>query len=214
MIIIGAKGFAKEVLQVLEEDDLSTIVFYDDISSDLPEKLYGKFPILKSTEEALNYFKTIDDRFTLGIGNPILRKKMYDKFKALGGKFISTISINVTMGSFGVEIGEGSNILSGSIFSNSVIIGKGCIVYYNSILTHDSIIGDFVEISPSVTVLGRVMIGSYSQLGANSTILPNINIGKNVIVGAGSVVTKDLPDNCVAVGIPAKIIKELPILEF
>lgn len=215
MIVLGAKGFAKEVLEVLHQlNDLEHLVFYDDVNLDLPEILYDRFGILKSISEAQDYFNTVDNRFTIGIGNPALRKKLYDKFTAIGGKFVSTISSSSSIGSYDVEIGIGSNVLSGTIFSNSSKIGMGCIVYYNSIITHDCIIGDFVEISPSATILGRATIGSFTQIGCNSTVLPNIKIGTNVIVGAGSVVTKDLPDNCVAVGIPAKVIKELPALVF
>jgi sugar O-acyltransferase (sialic acid O-acetyltransferase NeuD family) len=169
---------------------------------------------LRPIEEVVVYFKTIDNQFTIGIGNPVLRKKLYDKFTSLGGEFTSTISPLAIIGSFDVQIGIGSNILSGSIFSNSTEIGIGCIVYYNSIITHDCKIGDFVEISPAVTLLGRCEIGSYSQIGSNATILPDIKIGENVIIGAGSVITKNLPDNYVAVGIPAKIIKVLNPLEF
>jgi sugar O-acyltransferase (sialic acid O-acetyltransferase NeuD family) len=215
MLIIGAKGFAKEVLEIVHQlKQLDNLAFYDDVNDDVPEKLFGQFPVLRAIEETSLYFKTIDNQFTIGIGNPVLRKKLCDKFKALGGKFSSTISPLATIGSYDVQIGSGSNIFSGSVFSNSTIIGKGCIIYYNSIITHDCKIGDFVEISPAVTILGRCQIGSYSQIGSNATILPGIKIGKNVIVGAGSVVTKDLPDNCVVVGIPAKIIKELTPLEF
>ena len=215
MIIIGAKGFAKEVLEVLHQlNDIDNLVFYDDVNIDMPEILYDRFAIIKSISEAQEYFNTIDNRFTIGIGNPILRKKLYDKFTAMGGKFVSTISSSSSIGSYDVEIGFGSNILSGSIFSNSSRIGMGCIIYYNVIITHDCKVGDFVELSPNAILLGNVEVGSYSRIGSNATILPNIKIGKNVLVGAGSVVTKDLPDNCVAAGIPARIIKELPPLEF
>jgi sugar O-acyltransferase (sialic acid O-acetyltransferase NeuD family) len=214
MIIIGAKGFAKEVLEILHQlNDLDNLVFYDDVNNDAPDILFGRFPVLKSIFEAENYFNTIDCRFTIGIGNPVLRKKLFDKFIAIGGEFISTISTNSIIGSYEVEIGIGSNVLAGSIFSNSTKIGIGCIVYYNSIITHDCIIGDFVEISPSVAVLGGVNIGDYCQIGTNATILPNIKIGENVIVGAGSVVIKDVPSNCVVVGSPAKIIKEISSLK-
>ena len=212
---MGAKGFAKEVLEVVHQlNQLDNLVFYDDVNDNEAEKLFGQFPVLSSAPEALNYFKTIDNQFTIGIGNPVLRKKLYDKFTSLGGEFTSTISPLAIIGSFDVQIGIGSNILSGSIFSNSTEIGIGCIVYYNSIITHDCKIGDFVEISPAVTLLGRCEIGSYSQIGSNATILPDIKIGENVIIGAGSVITKNLPDNYVAVGIPAKIIKVLNPLEF
>lgn len=215
MLIIGAKGFAKEILEVLHQlNQLEYLVFYDDVNNEGPEKLFDKFPVLRTTQEASVYFKTIDNRFTIGIGNPVLRKKMYDQFTALGGVLTSTISTLANIGSFDVQIGNGTNILAGVNVSNSTLIGKACIIYYNSIITHDCEIGDFVEISPSVTLLGRCKIGSYTQIGANATILPDVKIGVNITIGAGSVVTKDIPDNCLVVGVPAQIIKELTPLEF
>lgn len=54
---------------------------------------------------------------------------------------------------------------------------------------------------------GRATIGDNVSLGANVTIIGNIRIGNNVTIGAGSVVVKDIPDNCVAVGNPARVIK-------
>ena len=54
---------------------------------------------------------------------------------------------------------------------------------------------------------GRPIIGDNVVLGASVTIIGNIHIGNNVIIGAGSVVVKDVPDNCVVAGNPAKIIK-------
>lgn len=215
MLIVGAKGFAKEVLEIIHQtNQLENLVFFDDVNDDIKGNLYEVFPILKTTKEVTDYFNTIDNRFTIGIGNPILRKKLFNKFISLGGVFTSTISSLANVGLFDVHIGYGTNILPGVIISNSSKIGMGCIVYYNSIITHDCEVGDFVEISPSVTLLGRSKVGSYSQIGSNATILPDKIIGKNVIIGAGSVVTKDIPDNCVAVGTPAKIIKELDPLEF
>lgn len=215
MLIVGAKGFAKEVLEVVRQlDELADLVFYDDINDDVQRTLFGKFPILKTTEEVIDYFQTVDNRFTIGIGNPRLRKKMYNKFIALGGFFTSTISPEASIGSYQIEIGPGTNILSGVVISNSSIIGKGCIIYYNSIITHDCTVRDFVEISPSVNLLGRSTVGGYSQIGSNATILPDLVIGENVIIGAGSVVTKDVPDNCIAVGTPARVVKKVPPLIF
>ena len=109
----------------------------------------------------------------------------------------------------GEAIGVGTNILDGAIISNSVTIGIGCILYYNAILTHNCKVGDFVEISPAAILLGRCTVGSYTQIGANATILPDLVIGSNVIIGAGAVVTKNVPDNSVVYGNPAKIIRYL-----
>jgi sugar O-acyltransferase (sialic acid O-acetyltransferase NeuD family) len=215
MLIVGAKGFAKEVLEVLHQlNQLENIVFYDDVNTDTPTLLYGQFPILKSISEAENYFKTTDNQFTIGIGNPVLRKKLCDKFIAIGGVFSSTISPRASIGNFGNTIGNGSNVMTGTVITNDVIINKGVLINLNCTVGHDCIVGEFVELSPGVHVSGNCVIGDYSVLGTNATVLPKVKIGKNVIVGAGSVVTKDLPDNCVAVGIPAKVIKELPELVF
>lgn len=215
MIIVGAKGFAKEVLQTIyNSDDFKDIVFYDDVSVDLPHKFFDEYIILRSLKEAESYFKTKDNRFTIGIGDPILRKKIYNQFSELGGVFTSTISPKAEIGVFDVTIGSGTNLLAGVILSNSVTIGLGSIIYYNSILTHDVVLGNFVQISPSVSLLGRCSVGSYSIIGSNAVILPDVRIGKNVIVGAGSVVTKDMPDNTLVYGVPAIIKKSLPNLDY
>lgn len=215
MIIIGAKGFAKEVLEVVHQmNQLDNLVFYDDVNHDIPDVLFGQFPVLKSMDAAADYFKMVAATFTIGIGNPVLRKQLHDTFIAIGGQCISIISPLATIGSFDVSVGVGTTILPGAILSNGTRLGKGCIVYYNSIITHDCIVGDFVEISPSVTLLGRCEIGSFSQIGSNATILPDVKIGKNVIIGAGAVVTMDVPDNSLVVGIPGKVIKSLKPLSF
>ncbi|HRP90516.1 MAG TPA: acetyltransferase [Edaphocola sp.] len=208
MLIVGAKGFAKEILEICKQnDELEHLVFYDDVNLEVCGKLFDTFPILKSLEEAKNYFETIDPRFSIGIGIPPLRKILYEKFIDLGGQYTSTISPKADLGSFGVNIGEGANILDGAKISNAVTIGKGSIVYYNAVVTHDCHLGDFVELSPSVNVSGRVKIGNMTRLGTGTIVLPDRIIGNNVIIGAGAVVTQNIPDNCTAVGVPARIIK-------
>lgn len=208
MLIIGAKGFAKEVLEILHQtNQLDNIVFYDDISNDLPDILFNQFPIINNLETAKSIFLTTSKNFTIGIGNPKLRKQMCDKFTKIGGNLSSTISTQSIIGSYDIEIGKGCNILPNSLISNSVSLGMGCIVYYNATIAHDCKIGNFVEISPSVTILGGVQIGENTHVGAGAIILPKIKIGNNVIIGAGAVVTKDVPDNSMVAGVPAIIKK-------
>lgn len=215
MLIIGAKGFAKEVLEVVHQlKQLEHLAFYDDVNDDVPEKLFNKFSVLRTIQEASVYLKTIDNQFTIGIGNPVLRKKLYDKFNALGGEFTSVISPLAIIGHYGNRIEKGCDIMTGTVITTNIIIKKGTLINLNCTIGHDSVIGEFVELSPGVHISGNCAVGDYSVFGTNASVLPKIVIGKNVIIGAGSVVTKDLPDNCMAVGIPAKIIKELNPLEF
>lgn len=210
MLIIGAKGFAKEVLEIISidlqiEDD--KIVFFDDISKDLPEILFGKYKILKSIEEVKLHFSLNDNIFALGLGQPHLRAKLLAKFIGLGGEPITLISSQAHVGSFDTTIGTGSSIMSGAKISNSCKIGKANLIYFNTVVSHDSVLGDYVEVSPSATILGRCKIGDYTSIGAGATILPDVVIGENVIIGAGSVVLKDVPSHSTVVGVPARVIK-------
>ena len=56
---------------------------------------------------------------------------------------------------------------------------------------------------------GKVLLKKNCRIGSHSTILPGITIGKNSVVGAHSLVTKDIPDNAIAFGVPAKVIRQL-----
>jgi len=210
MLIVGAKGFAKEVLEVLYQNEYKKdIVFYDDVNIDVCGKLYGKYKILKNEIEVKDFFLKNGPEFTIGIGGPVLRNELYNRFSNLGGDFTSVISLKSDIGHFNSSIGKGCIITSGVIVTNDVKINNGSIVNLNSTIGHDTIIGRFVEICPNANISGRCIINDMVFIGTSATVLPDIKIGKNSIIGAGSVVTKDVPDNVLVVGVPAKIVKYL-----
>ena len=208
MLIIGAKGHAKEILGVLQLNSKDeNLYFYDDISADLPELLYNKYQIVKSLQDATSKFD-IDNKFILGIGGCNARAILFNKFISIGGKPYSIIAKNASIGSEQVNLEEGINIMQFAFISNNVSIGKGTLINARANIHHDVKIGDFCEICPSTTITGGVVIGNNSFVGSGSIILPKIHIGNNVIIGAGSVVTKDIPDNVLVYGNPARIKKQ------
>lgn len=116
----------------------------------------------------------------------------------------------------GVEIGEGTMMRPKStnidLTSPSLIkIGKDCYMNENfTLLTHDWVTRVFIragyEFLPSS---GRVTIGDNVNFGQNVMVLKGVNIGDNTFIGAGSIVTRDIPANSIAVGIPAKVVMTL-----
>lgn len=211
MIVVGARGLARELLEIFSQQEaLTGLYFFDNVSKDCPEKLFGRFPVIRSFEAAKEVFeKTSDPSFCLGLGNPLLRQQLDQQLSAIGGRLTSVISAKADIGTFDIRIEPGCCILSGAVITTNVKMGKGCLVNPNVTISHDAVLGDFVEVSPGANITGNCRVGAYSFVGANSVVLPKITIGSNVTVGAGAVVTKDVPDNCVVVGVPAKIIKRL-----
>ncbi|WP_224488208.1 acetyltransferase [Robertkochia flava] len=207
MIIVGAKGMAKEVLSFLTPiDKVKDIAFFDDVSSDLPTKIYNEFPILRSENQVKEFFKEHGFSFTLGLGNPEHRELLACRFIELGGQLISVFCDTAKVGIYGTYIGNGTILSSGVVVTNDVLIGEGCLINTHASISHDSKLGNYTEVAPKATITGNCVIGNKVFVGAGATILPKITIGDNAIIAAGAVVTKDVPENHLAIGVPAKLI--------
>ena len=102
------------------------------------------------------------------------------------------------------SLGSGVQILANSSVCVNSCIGDGCIVNTGAIVEHDVFLSDGVHVGPGAVVTGEVFVGENSFIGAGAVILPRLKIGANTIVGAGAVVTRDIPDNSVVSGNPAK----------
>lgn len=142
----------------------------------------------------------------VAIGNNLVREKITVKMKKIGYQMISVVSKHAVVSPF-AAIGAGTLVMPGAIVNACAHIGKGCILNTNCSVDHDCVVGDFVHIAPGCAVSGTTTIGVRSFLGTGACAIDRLHIGHDVMLGAGAVATADIPDNCTAVGVPAKVIK-------
>ena len=206
MLIVGAKGLAKEIVECLTEEQKNSLVFYDDVNAHIPDFLFDKFPILKTEKSAKNYFKETNNAFVIGVGNPQNRHMLSNKFEKLGGVPQTIVHKDVSIGGFDNVIRDGTVICPGTRITNSIIIENGVLLNLNVSIGHDSIIGEYSELCPNVNISGHCQLGQKVFVGTGAVILPEISIGDEAIIGAGAVVTKDVKPSAIVVGNPAKVI--------
>ena len=202
LVIVGKGGFAREVEWLVErinffnktwnfigfidnELSASNVVGNDDFVCNCSEELYA----------------------AIAIGTSDTRRKIYQQYKKNPNiKFPNLIDPSVLYSSR-ISFGVGNIICAGTILTVDISIGNCNIINLDCTVGHDAIIEDFVTVNPSVNLSGNTTVGSGSNIGTGTQVIQGISIGRNSVIGAGAVVNKNLPDNCTAVGVPAKVIK-------
>lgn len=116
----------------------------------------------------------------------------------------------------GVKVGENCVIDKSAVFGSEpylVSIGNNVRITRNvKFITHDGglwVLRNMNKIDKNIDKINTIEIGNNVNVGWDSIILPGVNIGDNVVIGAGAIVTKDIPNNSVVAGVPARIIESI-----
>lgn len=209
LYIIGAGGFGREVAWLVErinqvEATWDIKGFIDDNKA-IKGKIEGGYPILGGTDYLLEEKKEI--WVVCAVGSAKIRKSIIEKTQINSNIRYATVIDPSVILSHRVEIGEGAIICAGTILTVDITIGKHVIINLDCTLGHDDIIEDFVTIYPSVNISGNVIVETCAELGTGMQVIQGKRIGRESILGAGAVVVKDIPEQCTAVGSPARKIK-------
>lgn len=198
ILIIGAGGFATQLIDVLESNFGKRLVFFDDYTTPSIHSFLG-YPVVNS----LHSF-SIDFSFCVALSKPQTRFSFFQQLLKAGGKAINVVSSQALVSEFATIATEGVLILPKVLVEAKANIEKGVLINAGAQVHHHVKVGAFAEVGPMACLLGACSIGEFTQVGATAVILPGVNIGKNCCIGAGAVVTKDVPDNQVVAGVPAK----------
>ena len=203
IVIAGASGHGKVVCDALRTPDLTINGFADDDAQKWGREWSG-LPVLGNLESLANK----DVVLAMGIGDNTTREKVFHRAKALGFRFVNVIHPSAVIGR-GCRLGEGIVVFANVVINPDAQIGDDVILNTSCSIDHDCVIEAHAHIAPGVRLAGNVQVGEGTLIGIGTTVIPGIKIGAHSIVGAGSVVIRHIPDYCVAVGNPARVIKFL-----
>lgn len=204
VIILGAGGHSKVLIETLLASSAVIKGIVDSNPTLAGSRILG-VPVLGG-DDVVDKFTPSQIRLVNGVGSiglPILRQRLYERFKLLGYDFATVIHPSAVVAS-DVIFGEGAEVMAGTVIQPGSHIGCNAIINTRASVDHDCIIGDHVHISPGVTLSGGVDVGAGSHIGTGATLIQGISIGCGCLVAAGAVVVKDISGGVMVRGVPAR----------
>jgi acetyltransferase EpsM len=198
MILFGASGHAKSVIDIAESIGERITRIYDDNPK---VEAVCNIPVQKFLAEPIN----TNEAWIVSIGSNRNRKSVSEKLTQPFGLLVHRTA-SVSSWAF---LGDGTVVMAKVVVNAGTRIGKHCIINSGAVVEHDCTLGDFVHVSPNASLAGGVTVGEGTHIGIGACVLPEINIGKWATIGAGAVIIKDVPDGAVVVGNPGRTIKNI-----
>lgn len=204
LILIGAGGYAKSVLDSLDLEHYEFCGFIDNFKPEGSSHL--GYPVLASTvqdfkdREKYSYF--------ISIGDNAHRLEKFLKLQQLGCKVISVID-KTALVSGNSKLGMGVFVGKMAIINSGVTVGDNVIINTKSLVEHGCFIGNHCNISTNTTLNGDVIVEDYAFVGSSSVVNGQLRVGESALVGSGAVVIRNVEPRTVVAGVPAKYIKDI-----
>jgi len=203
LAIYGAGGLGREVLLLAQQIEKHShrwdeLIFIDDIS---PNREVKGIAVV-SFEQAL----TQNIEVVIAVGEPSLRARLAHKITSHNLILATLIHPDITLSEC-VRVGAGCVLAKGVYLSCDVTLGNNVYMQPHSSLGHDVQVGDHAIISTYATTGGNVVIKERVFIGMGAVLQQKVIIGADAIVGMGAVTFSDIRENGIALGNPARIIR-------
>lgn len=202
--IYGSGGAGRGAKEIADLQDLwGEIVFIDDTVPADTFKGVRRMPF----EQFQREYPPQDAEIVIAMGEPAHKIALYKKVKECGYRLANVIHPTAYI-SPAARLGEGVIIQMGCMVSVDVTVGNNVTLEQYVVVAHDAVIADHAQLSAFVMAAGHCKIGEGTYIGIGVPIRENVEIGAGTVVGMGSVVQRDIPCNVIAMGNPARAVKE------
>jgi sugar O-acyltransferase (sialic acid O-acetyltransferase NeuD family) len=214
VVVFGASGHGKVVLDILRRQATVEVIGLLDNFKPIGCDCGGYLVIGSLEDLPVLTIKHPGLGIAIGIGDNWTRARIASQIRMLcpAIEYVTAIHPSAEIAS-DVSVGAGTVVMAGAVINPGARIGELCIVNTRASLDHDSVMDQFSSLGPAATTGGSVRLGAYSNIGIGATVIQEISIGKHTVIGAGAVVFRSIPDQVVAYGTPARIIRQRAIGE-
>lgn len=207
LVIIGCGGFGREVADVVDAINAVSPTWRllghlddDPGAQDAALVRDAGRPVLGGVDHLL---ADPGPSYVIGIGSGAARRSIDRRLSEAGASAATLVHPAATVGAR-CRLGEGVVVCAGAHITTNVTVGRHVHVNLGSTVGHDATLGDYVTLNPLVAVSGHVTIGEGTMLGTHSAVLQGITVGARSVVGAAACVVKDVADDVVVKGVPAR----------
>jgi sugar O-acyltransferase (sialic acid O-acetyltransferase NeuD family) len=203
LVVIGASGHAKVVIDIVEKEARYKISYLLDDNPALHGKVFFGYRVTGATSSILAGAAGEKPSALVAIGNNEIRMRIAGWLRDRGFGLALAVHPQAQTGR-GAAIGAGTVVMAGAVVNPDAAIGENVIVNTGATIDHDCVIGDGVHLAPGSHLCGGVRVGAGAFIGAGTVIIPGVRVGANAVVGAGSTLIEDVAENVRAAGSPAR----------
>jgi len=208
IVLIGAGGFGREVLAMIRTtmgEEWRVEGFVDDAFERIGPEVAGA-PVLGPVSHLT---KRPGTYVACCIGDPLVRAAVVGRLAEVSLEWPVLVAGTAHVGER-CALGRGTIICPGSVLTCDIALGGHVHVNVGCCIGHDARVEDFGTLAPHVNLNGGAVVGRHAYLGTGAVLLPDVHLGERSVLGAGAVANRDIPDDTVAVGVPARVIRRRP----
>jgi acetyltransferase EpsM len=206
LIIVGAGGHAKVVLDIALANEITVLGFIDDHATIAPAPDYQLLGTVDMLEDLM--IRHPGSKVFVAIGDNRVRRQI-DRNLLESCEIAPPLIHPFGWISSSAQFGSGTVLMPGVVINAGARVGRHVILNTSCSVDHDCAIGDYAHVSPGAHLAGRVTIGEGCHIGTGASVIPGVRVGNWAVIGAGAVVTSDIPPRSVAVGIPARVVRTI-----